>query len=140
MAASARRSLRGFGVACAAALACGATATMGLPALPPPWLRELCLALGLLGWLAPWRGRWIGAALAGFAWTCLIAGHVIDQRLPAALAGQDITIVGRVDGLPEQRDGVLRFAFVTDAAGNPAGIAGRKIRLGWYRTTQLVTP
>ncbi|MBS0465556.1 MAG: DNA internalization-related competence protein ComEC/Rec2 [Proteobacteria bacterium] len=140
MPASARRSLRGFGVACAAALACGATATMGLPALPPPWLRELCLALGLLGWLAPWRGRWIGAALAGFAWTCLIAGHVIDQRVPAALAGPDITIVGRIDGLPEQREGVLRFAFVTDAAGNPAGIAGRKIRLGWYRTMQQVAP
>lgn len=138
MAAPTRPSLRVLGIACAAAWALGATVTMGLPVLPPPWLRWLGLALGLLGWLAPWRGRWAGAALTGFAWTCLIAGHVTDQRLPTALSGQDIAIVGRVDGLPEQREGVLRFAFVTDADGNPAGIAGKKIRLGWYRSTQTV--
>ncbi|MBS0194872.1 MAG: DNA internalization-related competence protein ComEC/Rec2 [Proteobacteria bacterium] len=129
-----------FGIACAAALTLGVVASMRLPALPPLAANLSVLLLGVIGWVVPWRARWLGAALAGFAWACLVGGHVMAQRLPPALVGQEIAVVGHVVGLPQRHDDVLRFDFVADTHGNPDGVAGRHLRLGWYRTTNEVAP
>ncbi len=137
---AARPRMPPFGVACAAALALGVTAVMGLPRLPVAWQAWAVLAAGIAIWFAGWRVRWIGAALAGFGWACVMAAQVMAQRLPPVLAGQEIRVVGHVQGLPENRDGVLRFQFVTDAVGNPPGLADRRLRLGWYRTDRQVVP
>lgn len=133
-----RRRIPPFGIACAAALALGVLAAMQLRALPSFALLATLSGCGLLAWIAPWRGRWLGAALSGFAWACLCAGHVIAQRLPPALVGQDIAVVGVIDGLPERRDDGLHFTLIADADGNVAGVAGRRLRLGWYRTLSEV--
>ncbi|MBS0213956.1 MAG: DNA internalization-related competence protein ComEC/Rec2 [Proteobacteria bacterium] len=135
-----RARISPFGIACAVAFTAGVVANMRLPALPPMAISVALLLVGLVGWALPWRGRWLGAALAGFAWACLVAGQVMAQRLPQALVGQEIAVVGRVVGLPQRHDDVLRFDFVTDTKGNPDGVAGRHLRLGWYRTTAEVVP
>jgi len=129
-----------FGVACAAALAAGVVAAMQLRQLPAAWIGMSLCAVGAALWIFGRRWRWAGALVFGFAWACVQAGWVMAQRLPADLALKDIAIVGHVDGLPERDDQVLRFDFIADRQGNPAGIAGRHLRLSWYRSDVDVAP
>ncbi len=86
------------------------------------------------------RWRWIGALLVGAAWACIQGGYALSERLPAELVGQDIAVVGHVDGLPQHANGFSRFDFITDRDGNAAGVANRHLRLGWYRTHVEVAP
>lgn len=129
-----------FGIACAAAFACGVVAAMQLRSLPPLWLGAALCAIGLAGWCAPGRWRWTGALLLGLGWACVQAGWVMAQRLPPALAKQAIVVTGHVAGLPERNGEVLRFEFIAERDGNPEGVAGRHLRLGWYRSQVDVSP
>ncbi|HTA64578.1 MAG TPA: ComEC/Rec2 family competence protein, partial [Xanthomonadaceae bacterium] len=136
----ASRWLPPFGVTCAVALVSGVVLAMQLRALPPSWSSLVLCVAGLAGWFVPGRWRWIGALLLGFGWACVQGGHVMSQRLPAQLSGQDIAVVGHVDGLPERHEQVLRFDFIADREGNPDGVAGKHLRLGWYRSRIDVAP
>ncbi len=122
-----------FGIACVVALAVGVVSAMQLAALPAPWLSVPACVTGLVAWIALRRRRWIGALMFGFAWACIQGGYALSVRLPADLVGQDIAVVGHVDGLPQRDDRLLRFDFIADRDGNPAGVAGRHLRLSWYR-------
>jgi competence protein ComEC len=113
---------------------------MQLRLLPALWINVSLCVLGLVGWIALRHVRWIGVLLFGFAWACLQGGYALSLRLPAELVGQDIAVVGHVDGLPQHANGELRFDFITDREGNPAGVAGKHLRLGWYRTSVEVAP
>ncbi|HEY2344999.1 MAG TPA: DNA internalization-related competence protein ComEC/Rec2 [Xanthomonadaceae bacterium] len=129
-----------FGIACAAAFAAGVVVAMQLRALPSSWLSGVACVAGLAAWFALGRWRWSGALMLGLGWACLQAGWAMSERLPATLARQDLVVIGHVTGLPERHDEVLRFDFIADRDGNPAGVAGSHLRLGWYRTKTDVTP
>jgi competence protein ComEC len=109
-------------------------------ALPAPWIGLVACAFGLAGWVLLRRWRWTGALLLGFGWACVQGGYVMSQRLPPDLAKQDIAVVGHVEGLPQRDEMVLRFDFIADHEGNPAGIAGKHLRLSWYRSDVEVAP
>ncbi len=133
-----KQRLPPFGVACAAALVAGVVLAMQLLALPPLWVNIALAATGVAGWIASKRWRWLGVLLFGFAWACIQGGHAMSVRLPSDLVGRDVVVTGHVDGLPQLGDHQLRFDFIADRSGNPDGIAGRHLRLGWYRTDAAV--
>ncbi|MEO8743495.1 MAG: ComEC/Rec2 family competence protein, partial [Lysobacteraceae bacterium] len=121
-----------FGVACAIALAGGVVLAMQQTALPSLWLSIPICILGVIGWIASRRWRWLGALLFGAAWACIQGGYALSVRIPADLVGQQIAVVGHVDGLPEHDNRLLRFDFIVDREGNLPGVAGKHLRLSWY--------
>jgi competence protein ComEC len=135
-----RSRLPTFGIACVVALTIGVVLAMQQSVLPPLWLSILLCVIGLVGWIALWRSRWIGALLFGAAWACIQGGYALSVRLPADLVGQEVAVIGHVDGLPQHEDRLLRFDFIADRDGNLPGIAGRHLRLSWYSPKVDVAP
>lgn len=115
------------------ALCAGLLALRLLPALPPVgWL------LGLAGAgaaLLPGRGYPLGLFLLGFAWACGSAQSALDDRLPAGLDGQTLWLQGRIVGLPEQGEGVVRFQL-EQVESRRAELPAR-LRLSWYGAPPL---
>ena len=136
----ARQRIPPFGIACVVALTSGVVLAMQQAALPSLWLTAPLCVFGLIGWIAPKRWRWIGAFLFGATWACIQGGYALSVRLPVDLVGQEIPVVGHVDGLPQRDDRLLRFDFITDRDGNPAGVAGKHLRLSWYGANADVAP
>ena len=128
-----RRWPHPFGLACAAGLLGGAVACLFLPVLLPAAVRWLALVAGLAGWWRPWRGRVLGACLAGFGWTGLQAGWALDAQLPADWEGRQVTVSGQVVELPEHEPRRTRFRFrVDDGDEVPEVLRGRLLQLAWY--------
>lgn len=95
--------------------------------LPPEWLLALALAPAVAG-LGYQRLRapacfLLGACLAGFA-----AQALIDDRLPPALEGETVTVVGRVLDFTDARANPVRFLLET--RGDPE--LPSRLRLSWY--------
>ncbi len=98
------------------------------------------LALTALAW--PWRRGWpgallmaLGVALLAFTSTHWRAELRLADRLPAALEGQDIVIVGTVAELPRTGLTGTRFVLEPEQAllrGAPVRVP-QKLSLGWYR-------
>jgi competence protein ComEC len=75
--------------------------------------------------------------LLGAAVTLLSAQSAMQQRLPAVLEGRDVQVEGRIQGLPQYAPDSIRFDFrVDDGAGDAAVLAGRLLRVGWYRGSE----
>lgn len=122
-----------MGLACVAALLAGMVAALWSPALPSQVLLWVLLVLGLAGWCVPSRARWIGAGLAGVAWAGLHATWSLGAQLPVAWEAREVTVTGRVVGLPEPQARRTRFLFRADDEGRqPAPLQGRLLRLAWY--------
>ncbi|MBU1330307.1 MAG: DNA internalization-related competence protein ComEC/Rec2 [Gammaproteobacteria bacterium] len=110
------------------ALVIGMLLIRWLPALPAsPWLWGL--GLGGLA-LLPLRLYPLGCLLLGFTWACLSAQMALDDRLSADLDGRTLWLQGRVVGLPDAREGVVRFE-VADAESRRATLPSL-IRVAWY--------
>jgi len=110
------------------ALAAGLLLLRFLPQLPPLWALPLICMSGLA--LLPSR-FWPGAFFCfGFGWACLSAHWALDDRLPVELDGRTFWMEGRVTGLPDISDGVVRFELV-DISSRHAGLPSR-VRLAWY--------
>lgn len=132
--------------ACAAFLGGGA-AVQAIPALPPRSvvLAGLALALGLAWVAARLRIRtlwWLALAGGALAWALLAAGAAMQARLPAALEGADIDLVGQVRGLPRVQPGTTGFVLRLESArlaGEPLGLAG-DVRLAWYPPAPEIEP
>lgn len=94
----------------------------------PTLLPELLAACGLLLFiLAGPRGLAIALpALMAFAHT----ERVIDDRLDAELAGQDVVLVGTVCEFPTSRPGVHRFIFEPERGSST--VIPKRIFLSWY--------
>ncbi|MEK1907392.1 MAG: DNA internalization-related competence protein ComEC/Rec2 [Pseudomonas sp.] len=110
------------------ALAAGLASLSVLPALPPTWLVLLALPLGLM--LLPYRSYPLAFFLFGCCWAVTSAQWALDDRLPNALDGQTLWLEGRVAGLPEQREGVVRFQLEQAVARRQA--LPDRLRLAWY--------
>jgi competence protein ComEC len=99
-----------------------------LPELPPIWLLLVLLPVALM--LLPWRSYPISFLLFGFVWACCSAQAALDDRLLSELDGRTLWLEGRVSGLPEVSEGVVRFQLeepIARAHQLPA-----RLRLSWY--------
>lgn len=116
------------------ALAAGLLLLRFLPQLPPPWMVSALLAGGV--WLLSTR-RWpLALFCLGLSWSCLNAGWAMEDRLPQAMDGRTFWLEGQVVGLPDTRNGVVRFEL-QDIASRHAGLPSR-IRLAWYGGPEIL--
>lgn len=110
------------------ALAFGLLTLRFLPSLPPGWLLLVAACAGLA--LLFSRLYPLGFFLLGLAWACGSAQSALDDRLDPQLDGRTLWLEGRVVGLPEVSDGVVRFQF-EDARSRRAELP-KRMRLAWH--------
>ncbi|MBB3101881.1 DNA internalization-related competence protein ComEC/Rec2 [Azomonas macrocytogenes] len=111
------------------ALAAGLALLRLLPGLPPVWMLLLVAAgMGVLLFFD--RLRPLGLLGLGFCWACLSAHWALDDTLADELSGRTFWLEGRVTGLPDRRDGVVRFELDSVTSRHP-GLPTR-LRLAWY--------
>lgn len=135
--------LPAFGIATAVSLTLGVLLAMRLPALPAWWACIAAVSIGVVLWWRSSRAMWrcLGAFVFGIGWSCLAGHDALEQRLPAQLEGEDLTVRGRVVGLPESRGAFQRFEIrVASGEGEAAALAGTRLRLSWYGRTQAIEP
>ncbi|QAY87529.1 DNA internalization-related competence protein ComEC/Rec2 [Pseudomonas arsenicoxydans] len=110
------------------ALAMGLLALRFLPELPPVWIWMLLPVVGLM--LLPFRTYAAAFFVFGISWACANAQWALDDRLPLKLDGETRWVEGRVTGLPQNADGVVRFEL-TDSQSRRTRLP-RHLRLAWY--------
>lgn len=110
------------------ALAAGLLALRFLPALPPIWLVALLAVVAVP--LLLFRSYPLALFLLGFSWACVSAQWALDERLAVDLDGRTLWLQGRVTGLPEVGEGVVRFQL-QQASSRRTELPPR-IRLAWY--------
>ena len=110
------------------ALALGLLALRFLPVLPPVWLWLVLPVTGLMA--LPFRTYPLAFFLFGISWAGANAQWALDDRLPAHLDGETRWVEGRVTGLPQSNDGVVRFELA-DVRSRQAKVPQR-MRLAWY--------
>lgn len=74
------------------------------------------------------------AVVLGFAWATLFAQYYLQQSLPAALEGRDITVVGTIDSLPASVEQGVRFNFAVERVMPLDGVTPvlpRRLALAW---------
>jgi len=90
----------------------------------PRWLRSL----SLIG----------SASLVGFVWAAWFAQQRLADRLPEALEGRDVEVVGVIAGLPNSFERGERFEFAVESVlslpdgAPPSATVPRRIMLSWY--------
>lgn len=89
------------------ALALGLLALRFLPVLPPVWLWLSMPVAGLM--LLPFRTYPAAFFLFGLSWACAHAQWALDDRLAPGLDGETRWLEGRVTGLPQNAEGVVRL-------------------------------
>jgi len=110
------------------ALALGLLALRFMPALPPFWLLLLMPVVALT--LLPFRSYPLAFFLLGFSWACISAQWALDDRLLPRLDGQTLWLEGKVVGLPQTANGVVRFQL--DNAQSRRADLPESMRLAWY--------
>jgi len=110
------------------ALAVGLLVPVFLPVLPPVGLMMLLPLVGLM--LLPFRSYPLAFLLFGFTWACVSAQWALNDRLSAALDGETRWVEGRVVGLPQTSEGVVRFELA-DARSRHEKLPSL-MRLAWY--------
>lgn len=110
------------------ALALGLLALRFLPALPSVgWLLALpVVALMML----PFRTYPLAFFLLGLGWACLSAQWALDDRLAPQLEGQTRWVEGRVTGLTQHTEGVVRFEL-SDGRSRKDKLP-KRMRLAWH--------
>jgi competence protein ComEC len=126
----------------APALLCGVLLVQWLPRLPPPWPTALALlAVALLLWpLRRWR--WLLFVVFGVGWAVWRGTAAMDARLPRALEGSDVEVVGTLADLPDRRPDAVRFTLNGEQAtldGTLVPLQGR-VTVAWYGAAPLLTP
>jgi competence protein ComEC len=116
------------------ALALGLLTLGFLPALPAPWCLLLFTLLGVA--LLPTRAYPLAFFLFGLSWACTSAQTALDDRLATELDNRTLWLEGRVVGLPELRDGVLRFHLAQ--AQSPRATLPQLMRLSWRNGPPLM--
>ncbi|MEO8670525.1 MAG: DNA internalization-related competence protein ComEC/Rec2 [Tahibacter sp.] len=126
-----RHALSAAGVFAALA---GVVAAQSLVRLPDGWISASFALLAIvLAWRVP-RARWIALFVLGVGWACLRGSHALDQRLPAALEGRDVDLVGQIIDLPDAREESVRADLRIESAtldGASLPLSGI-VRLSWY--------
>lgn len=120
-------------IAAALAFALGCLACQYLPELPGRSVALGLLAMAALLGVDTLRRRWLilpALLFAGFGWSVLLAEDRMAMRLAAVLEGQDLEVIGRIAGLPQDVETGIRFDFAIErsAVKLPAVVS-----LTWYR-------
>lgn len=110
------------------ALVAGLLTLRFLPALPPFGLLALLPIVGLM--LLPFRSYPVALFLFGFTWACVSAQWALDDRLAPSLDARTLWLQGRVVGLPEVSEGVVRFQL--EQTVSRRGALPERLRLSWY--------
>ncbi|WP_158755456.1 DNA internalization-related competence protein ComEC/Rec2 [Dyella sp. S184] len=133
---------RAAAITCALALLSGVLLVQWLPSLPPRWCMGLLLVGALLlAWRLP-RWRWLACALFGITWAAWHGATAMEARLPRALEGQDITVIGNIISLPQAGDDASRFTLWVEQAtldGKSVALRGR-VTVSWYDDAPLLQP
>ncbi len=107
----------------------GVSVVQLLPALPPV-AASLTAALALV---VIARHRIVVFGVLGCLWALWAATERLDDLLPPALEGKDLTVEGIVVGLPQRFDRGVRFDFAVEPAAMTGNIdLPAKVRLSWY--------
>jgi competence protein ComEC len=94
----------------------------------------LALLLPALRWRSVSWLAFVGVVLIAFGQADWRAAERLAERLAPSLEGQDLHLIGIVDGLPQRSAIGLRFRFEVEEAsqrGTPVEIPAR-LALGWY--------
>lgn len=110
------------------ALVAGMLLLRFLPALPPAPVAWTLPIIGLM--LLPFRSYPLAFFLFGLGWACISAQWALDDRLEPGLDGRTLWLQGQVVGLPDVRDGLVRFQL-KGAVSRRATLPSR-LRLSWY--------
>ncbi len=104
-----------------------------LPVLPG---KGVLLALTAAGLVCLLQARWhvLAVLLLGGCWACWQAQQLYHV-IPPEHINQPVKLVGQVVGLPVQLQDLQRFVL---EVGAPEWLAGKRIRISWYRTEQTV--
>lgn len=77
----------------------------------------------------------IAGLCVGFAWAGWMAQSRLEDELPAAWEGRDVTVVGTVDSLPMRVERGVRFNFRVETIASKNGVLPHipeRIALSWY--------
>ncbi|MEO8809873.1 MAG: DNA internalization-related competence protein ComEC/Rec2 [Rhodanobacter sp.] len=118
----------------ACTLLAGVLLVQCLARLPSSWW-SLLILIGALGlaWRFP-RLRGFACVLFGIAWALWHGAAAMHARLPRALEGRDVTVVGSMLGLPMARTDASRFTLHVERAtldGEPLDLQGN-VTVSWY--------
>ncbi|SEP78742.1 competence protein ComEC [Ectothiorhodospira magna] len=107
----------------------------GAPHLPALVWACLCLILLPFYRFVP-LVRWPAIALLGFSWALVHAHLVSGPPLSSTLSGQDVTVIGIVDSLPESLERGVRFGLRIEGVAHGAlddhQTLPRRVRVAWY--------
>ncbi|HWX67801.1 MAG TPA: DNA internalization-related competence protein ComEC/Rec2 [Rhodanobacter sp.] len=121
-------------ITAALSLLAGVLLVQWLPHLPPRgWLDLPLIGALLLAWRLR-RWRWLAWTLFGIAWAVWHGAQAMDARLPRALEGQDIAVIGNIIDLPQAGSDASRFMLQVEQAtldGKPVVLHGR-VTVSWY--------
>ena len=126
----------------ALALLAGVLLVQAWPRLPSVWI---CLPLIVLALAWAWRcprWRWLCALPLGVAWALWCGTQAMQARLPRALEGRDVLVVGSLDGLPLARTDASRFTLRVESAqldGRPLALRGL-LTVSWYEGAPPLAP
>ena len=117
----------------ALAFLAGVLVVQALPSLPSIASNAL-IGFAAIGALRHRRLRVLAIAALGFAWCAWRAHLAFDARLPEALEGRDIDVVGDVAALPVAKPDGIRATFRVERASlDGADVPFRgNIRVAWY--------
>lgn len=112
----------------------GIVAAFFLPVLPSVYWLSL-LPMLLLAWFFYPKWRVVLLLPIGFLWALVHAHYVLWSELPHALEGQDLTVIGVVNSLPEKTDKNSRFVLEVEQLVHDHQLQEqypKKIRLSWF--------
>jgi competence protein ComEC len=95
-------------------------------------------ALGCAALARQGKGAAAGSAAAaagillGYAWSALLAHHILAHELSAADEGRDLTVIGVVDSLPYRFEQGLRFNLLVERTLTPGTSVPPRVALSWY--------
>jgi competence protein ComEC len=126
----------------AVALLTGVLLVQWLPALPAPSVLALLFAAALLvAWRKPgWR--WSAWLLFGIVWAAWHGLAAMDARLPRALEGVDVVVVGTIADLPLSHPDASRFTLRVEQAlvdGKQVALRGL-VTVSWYDDAPALKP
>ncbi|MGD9000230.1 MAG: DNA internalization-related competence protein ComEC/Rec2 [Granulosicoccaceae bacterium] len=115
----------------------GVLAVQYLSRLPSiGWSAGLFVAAALLYFFPAYRRVLlpVTAFACGFCWAWLFAQHLLDNRLPADLEGQELRVIGQVKDIPVEFERASRFVFVANTLlhGKRKRPVNWQLRLKWY--------
>jgi len=126
----------------ALALLAGVLLVQAWPRLPSVWICLPLIGLALAwAWRCP-RWRWLCALPLGVAWALWCGTQAMQARLPRALEGRDVLVVGSLDGLPLARTDASRFTLRVESAqldGRPLALHGL-LTVSWYEGAPPLAP